>query len=67
MAVTGSMWQLQGLCGSNRVCGSNSMWQLQGLCGNYRVYVAVLQGLCGSRGLCGSNRVYLAVTGSVWQ
>ena len=43
VAVTGSMWQLQGICGSYRVyvAVTGSMWLLQGQCGSYRVYVAV--------------------------
>ena len=67
MVVTGSIWQLQGLCGNYRVYVAVQ-------CGSNRVYVAVPQCLCGSTGsmwqalnLCGSNRVYVAVTGSMWQ
>ena len=43
MAITGSMWPLQGLHGNYRVyvAITGSTWPLQGLRGNYRVYVAI--------------------------
>ena len=45
MAVTGSMWLLQGLHGCYRVYVdvTGSMWLLQGIHGCYRVYVAVIR------------------------
>ena len=68
VAITGSMWMLQGICGCYRVyvAVTGSMWMLQGLRGCYRVYVAVTGSMWLLQGLCGCYRVYVDAPGSMW-
>ena len=67
VAVTGSTWLLQILCGCYGVymAVTGSMWLLQILCGCYGVYVAITVSTWLLPGLCGCYGFY-AVTGSMW-